>query len=178
MTKIRRVAKNGNINHSIVGWCFQDHWSMDKLIPIAKQLGCGSVELIGPEFYPTLKQHDMELAIAGIDIGVPPFTQGFNNPKYHEKVIAATKKSIDECHAFGWKKVIAFTGYEEGLSKAEGAENCIQGLKEAQQIKAALTRIEEGTFGLCVQCDEEIPEKRLELLPHTPLCTSCMSGAE
>lgn len=137
MPKIRRVAKNGNINHSIVGWCFQDHWSMDELIPIAKQLGCGSVELIGPEFYPTLKQHDMDLAIAGIDIGVPPFTQGFNNPKYHEKVIAATKKSIDECHAFGWKKVIAFTGYEEGLSKAEGAGNCIQGLKEVADYAEA-----------------------------------------
>ena len=52
----------------------------------------------------------------------------------------------------------------------------VQGLKEAKQIKAALKRIDVGTYGVCVQCDEEIPEKRLELLPHTPLCTSCMSG--
>ncbi len=51
----------------------------------------------------------------------------------------------------------------------------VQGLREAEQIKAALTRIDDGTFGVCVQCDEEIPEKRLELLPHTPFCTSCMS---
>ncbi|MEE2722335.1 MAG: TraR/DksA C4-type zinc finger protein [Pseudomonadota bacterium] len=72
--------------------------------------------------------------------------------------------------------------FEERATEVAGDEVLeglgIQGLKEAQQIKAALTRIEEGTFGLCVQCDEKIPEKRLELLPHTPLCTSCMSGAE
>ena len=54
----------------------------------------------------------------------------------------------------------------------------VQGLKEAQQIKAALKRIDDGSYGYCVQCDEEIAEKRLELLPHTPLCTNCMSGAE
>ena len=36
---------------------------------------------------------------------------------------------------------------------------------------------EDGTYGYCVQCDVEIPEKRLELLPHTPLCTNCMAAA-
>ncbi|MEK9644866.1 MAG: TraR/DksA family transcriptional regulator [Alphaproteobacteria bacterium] len=71
--------------------------------------------------------------------------------------------------------------FEERATEIAGDEVLeglgVQGLKEAQQIKAALTRIDDGTYGICVQCDEEIPEKRLELLPHTPLCTSCMSGA-
>ncbi|CAN0552998.1 unnamed protein product, partial [Laminaria digitata] len=53
-----------------------------------------------------------------------------------------------------------------------------QGQKEAEQIKVALKRIEDGSFGICVQCGEEIPEKRLELLPHTPLCTGCMSASK
>ena len=128
--RIRRVAKNGNIKHSIVAWCFQDFWSPDELMPIAKEMGCDSVELMDSKYYPDLKKNGMECAIAGIDIGGPPFMQGFNNPKYHDLVIAATKKSIDECKEFGWKKVIAFTGYEEGLTKEEGAVNCIKGFKE------------------------------------------------
>ena len=69
--------------------------------------------------------------------------------------------------------------FEERATEIAGDEVLerlgIQGQKEARQIKAALARIEDGTFGICVQCDEEIPEKRLELLPSTPLCTSCMS---
>ncbi len=71
--------------------------------------------------------------------------------------------------------------FEERATEIAGDEVLeglgVQGLKEAQQIKAALKRIESGTYGVCVQCDEDIPEKRLELLPHTPLCTSCMSGS-
>ncbi len=128
--RIRRVAKNGNIKHSIVAWCFQEFWSPDELMPIAKEMGCDSVELMDSKYYPDLKKNGMECAIAGIDIGGPPFMQGFNNPKYHDLVIAATKKSIDECKEFGWKKVIAFTGYEEGLTKEEGAANCVKGFKE------------------------------------------------
>lgn len=51
----------------------------------------------------------------------------------------------------------------------------VQGQREVSQIKAALRRIDDGTYGMCVQCDEMIPEKRLALLPHTPLCTKCMA---
>lgn len=72
--------------------------------------------------------------------------------------------------------------FEERATEIAGDEVLeglgVQGLKEAQQIKAALQRIEDGSFGYCVQCDEEIAEKRLELLPHTPLCTNCMSSSE
>lgn len=70
--------------------------------------------------------------------------------------------------------------FEERATEIAGDEVLeglgIQGQKEAQQIKAALLRIEDGSYGFCVQCDEEIPAKRLELLPHTPLCTNCMSS--
>tara|TARA_R110000868_G_scaffold10313_28_gene50834 strand:+ start:3761 stop:4090 length:330 start_codon:yes stop_codon:yes gene_type:complete len=70
--------------------------------------------------------------------------------------------------------------FEERATEIAGDEVLeglgIQGQKEIQQIRAALKRIEDGNFGICVQCDEDIPEKRLELLPHTPLCANCMSG--
>ena len=44
---------------------------------------------------------------------------------------------------------------------------------EVARIDAALERIADGTWGTCVKCGEPIPEKRLELLPETPLCASC-----
>ena len=53
----------------------------------------------------------------------------------------------------------------------------VQGIKETQQIKAALQRIDDNSFGFCVQCDEEISRKRLEVLPHTPLCINCMASS-
>lgn len=50
-------------------------------------------------------------------------------------------------------------------------------LKNAQikltQIEAALKRIEEGEFGICVMCEDEISEKRLRAVPHAPTCLDC-----
>ena len=41
------------------------------------------------------------------------------------------------------------------------------------QIIAALARIEQGVFGICVWCEEEIERDRLETIPFTPLCAGC-----
>lgn len=41
------------------------------------------------------------------------------------------------------------------------------------RIEAALERIEEGEFGFCASCDEEIAPRRLELDPSNPFCVTC-----
>ncbi|MGR8947990.1 MAG: TraR/DksA family transcriptional regulator [Gammaproteobacteria bacterium] len=44
---------------------------------------------------------------------------------------------------------------------------------ELDEIKAALERIENGTFGACLKCGDEILEARLDLIPYARFCTSC-----
>ena len=41
------------------------------------------------------------------------------------------------------------------------------------EIDAALYRIENGTYGVCEQCNQNISEDRLDILPETNLCNSC-----
>lgn len=41
------------------------------------------------------------------------------------------------------------------------------------QIDDALERIEEGTYGICEECQEPIGIERLKALPFTPLCINC-----
>ena len=43
-------------------------------------------------------------------------------------------------------------------------------LNKLRAIEEALLRIEDGTYGHCEECDEEIKAKRLELQPWTTLC--------
>jgi DnaK suppressor protein len=43
------------------------------------------------------------------------------------------------------------------------------------EVQQALTRIENGTYGLCSNCGQPIPEKRLEALPWATLCVTCES---
>lgn len=50
------------------------------------------------------------------------------------------------------------------------------GLHEIAMITAALERIENGVYGQCVKCDEQILDARLDLLPHTHLCRNCAAA--
>lgn len=50
--------------------------------------------------------------------------------------------------------------------------------KLIMKIREALERIEEGTFGICERCGEEISEKRLEVRPVTTLCIKCKQEQE
>ncbi len=45
-------------------------------------------------------------------------------------------------------------------------------------IEEALDRIEEGTFGECINCGEEILQKRLDAIPWTPHCIKCQELQE
>ena len=46
------------------------------------------------------------------------------------------------------------------------------------KIQKALVKIEDGSFGKCEECDEEISAKRLEARPETTLCIRCKEDQE
>lgn len=50
--------------------------------------------------------------------------------------------------------------------------------KLANKIREALERIEEGEFGVCESCGEEIGEARLKARPVTTLCIDCKTEQE
>src|SRR5215467_7130584 len=41
------------------------------------------------------------------------------------------------------------------------------------EVQQALKRIENGTYGICTNCGQPIPEKRLEAIPWASLCVTC-----
>jgi DnaK suppressor protein len=46
------------------------------------------------------------------------------------------------------------------------------------KIKETLARIDDGTFGTCEECGEDISEERLKARPVTTLCIDCKTKAE
>ena len=44
--------------------------------------------------------------------------------------------------------------------------------EQREQVVAALARIEDGTFGTCVDCGQPIPEARLEVRPEAARCVT------
>jgi DnaK suppressor protein len=47
-----------------------------------------------------------------------------------------------------------------------------------RNVRAALRRINDGTFGVCVHCEEDINPKRLNAVPWTPYCIRCQEIAD
>ena len=50
--------------------------------------------------------------------------------------------------------------------------------KELEEIKEALKKIEEGTYGICEMCEEPINEERLKIKPHAKYCIICREMIE
>ncbi|MDQ2728780.1 MAG: TraR/DksA C4-type zinc finger protein [Actinomycetota bacterium] len=70
-------------------------------------------------------------------------------------------------------------GGEGGTSNVDRELDLVlsaQALAAVNEIDFALEKILAGTYGLCEQCGQPIPEARLEALPHAALCVACKSG--
>jgi len=70
-------------------------------------------------------------------------------------------------------------GGEGGTSNVDRELDLVlsaQARAAAVEIDRALSKIEIGTYGLCEQCGQPIPDARLQALPQAALCVACKSG--
>jgi DnaK suppressor protein len=51
-----------------------------------------------------------------------------------------------------------------------------QALQSVEEIDRALAKIDDGSYGICEQCNEPIPKERLKALPYAALCVRCKSA--
>ena len=50
--------------------------------------------------------------------------------------------------------------------------------KQLRDARAALRRIQEGSFGTCQECDEDIHPKRLAAVPWAAYCIQCQEAVD
>jgi len=86
-----------------------------------------------------------------------------------EHMIADIENQLDEPHSQDFSEQATEREEDEVLESREKAE-----LEELRAIDAALARIENGVYGICMSCEEEISHERLEAVPHATLCRHCM----
>jgi RNA polymerase-binding protein DksA len=54
----------------------------------------------------------------------------------------------------------------------------VQDMKRLKLIDSALTRIQQGKYGLCIRCGKRIPQDRLEAIPYALMCIDCKTSEE
>lgn len=107
-----------------------------------------------------------------------------------------TKEQVKEMLLQRWKKIDQ-TGHRDGAPVAEvmpqaemidmaqsleqiGRDTSLaeQERRELMAIERALAKMSSANFGICEECGEEIPPKRLLVLPEARLCANCQTYEE
>ena len=76
--------------------------------------------------------------------------------------------TLESHNARDWEEMAVEREGDEVLEDLGNA-----GKAEIAQIRAALGRIDDGSYGICAKCGNDISAERLETLPATPLCRNC-----
>lgn len=116
----------GKINHSVCRWCYPSI-PLDDLCKAAKDIGIAGIDLVGPSEWPVLQKYGLTAALThGAGRGI---TEGFNDPRYHDELVASYEQLIPQVAAAGYNQLICFSGNRNGLADEQGIENCAIGLK-------------------------------------------------
>lgn len=72
------------------------------------------------------------------------------------------------------------TGDEALVITMEKLQNSLQqaDVDELRLIDDAINRVDSGEYGICIDCGEQISEKRLETFPYAARCISCQETFE
>lgn len=117
----------GKINQSVCRWCFNS-MPLDELCSTAKSLGIKAIDLVGPRDWEVLKKHRLDSSMCnGAEINL---VDGWNDPKFHEKLVKNYSDMIPLVGAAGYKNLICFSGNRRGMDEETGLKNCVAGLQK------------------------------------------------
>ena len=96
-----------------------------------------------------------------------------------EEILVNARKSHVESLSLG-SDGVADIG---DMSAQSYSQDVLMSLSQAQlsrvrDVDAALERIEQGGYGICVACEEEIAPRRLEVRPFSRYCVDCKEEYE
>jgi len=115
----------GRIKQSVSQWCYSK-MPLDTLCENAKAMGLVGIDLLHENEWPTVAKHGLLCTMA---YGIGSIPDGWNDLKNHDRLVTEAEKMIPKVAAAGLPNIITFSGNRRGLTDAQGAENCITGLK-------------------------------------------------
>lgn len=136
-------APKGRIKQSVCQWCF-GKMPLDELCAAAAGMGLKSVELLQPKDFPTLKKHGLSCAMvmnptAKVgEVTVGGINKAWNRLEYHDALVPVYEAHLQATAEAGFPSLICFSGNRDGMSDAQGLENCAVGLKRIMPLAEKL----------------------------------------
>jgi hydroxypyruvate isomerase len=123
-----RQVSASQVKQSVAYWTY-GFMGLRRLCKVAKELGLGAIDLVGPEDWHILKEEGMECSMC-YPSGTVSLTQGWNRTQYHSKLLEAFRDSLPYMAKAGYSNTICFSGNREGMAEEEGLDNCVLGLSK------------------------------------------------
>jgi len=112
---------------------------------------------------------------------------GIEEGRVHSQLAkqALESKLLEITNPAGWRDSIAVrqsadpTDTTQQVGEREMASRSLtRNTSLVRDLRGALNRVAEGTYGVCVDCEEPIAPKRLAAVPWTSRCLSCQNAFE
>ena len=71
-----------------------------------------------------------------------------------------------------------FDRLQQQMNREVAIRNLDRESKLLKEVNAAMKRVDEGSYGTCLRCEEEIPEKRMKAVPWAAYCVACQEAIE
>ena len=71
-----------------------------------------------------------------------------------------------------------FDRLQQQLNREVAIRNLDRESRLLKDVQKALSRADDGTLGICLRCEEEIPEKRLKAVPWAAYCLRCQETVD
>lgn len=112
--------------YSLAAWCFPG-FDQPALCNMCQSLGISSIELVGLEWWPVLKERGIGCAVA---VGPTKTTKGPANPDNHPWLHKRLGEMLPRTADAGCPAMVLYSGSNAGHSDAEGLTHCVEGLKK------------------------------------------------
>jgi hydroxypyruvate isomerase len=117
----------GALKQSISWWCFERSGSApEQLVQLAARIGYAGFDLVGPEHWPLIKEHGLDIAAI---VGHQSIPVGLNRRAQHDRIGREIAANLELAVTWGIPNLIVFSGNREGLDEREGAEITAEGLR-------------------------------------------------
>jgi hydroxypyruvate isomerase len=121
----------GRIKHSVCKSCLPKA-SLDDICVAAKEIGITSVDLMPPANWPTLQKHGLICAMTKIH--EPNYPESWVRAEEHDKLVGYFTDVIPQVAKAGFPNLICLSGNARGMSREQGLENCVVGLKRIMPL--------------------------------------------